>query len=107
MMVWLVTGATGFLGRHLLDALEGGRPPGVEVRVLGRRCPARWPAERFVLGDLTHPRSVRAALRGVEPEVVFHLAGRTPPAAAGELYQANTLATALLLDALGERGGVV
>lgn len=56
----LVTGSAGFLGSRLVAFL---RDRGVTVEALGREdC------------DLACPRSVRERLRGVSPEVVFHLA---------------------------------
>ncbi len=47
MAVWLVTGATGFVGRHVLDALAEGltghSPIETEVVALGRHRPAEGP----------------------------------------------------------------
>ena len=100
MPVWLVTGGSGFLGGHLLSALAERRMPGVEVMALGRRLPANWPGEAFLRADLNDPSSLRRVLAATEPAVVFHTAGRTPPADPETLYLANTLATLHLLDAL-------
>jgi nucleoside-diphosphate-sugar epimerase len=100
MPVWLVTGGSGFLGRHLLTVLDGPRAPGVDLVVLGRRPPRNRRAEAFVAADLNDPAAVGQAIAATAPEVVFHLAGRTPPATAEEYYRANTLATVHLLDAL-------
>ncbi len=100
MPVWLVTGGSGFLGGHLLSALAERRMPGVEVMALGRRLPANLPSEAFLQADLNDPSSLRPALTSTEPAVVFHTAGRTPPADPETLYLANTLATLHLLDAL-------
>lgn len=102
--VSLVTGASGFLGRPLLDALLGPDESRGRVVTVGRRRPPDWPAESFIQADLTNPESVRAAIEEAAPSIVFHLAGKTPPAPAPELYKANSMATALLLDALRERG---
>ena len=38
MAVWLVTGATGFVGRHVLDALERGDGGTRRGRTQGRSC---------------------------------------------------------------------
>jgi GDP-4-dehydro-6-deoxy-D-mannose reductase len=107
MPVWLVTGASGFLGRHLLSLLKRSDLPALDIVTIGRRCPSGHPAEQFIAADLTCSRSIRSALASIQPDVVFHLAGRTPPAPAEELYQANSVATALLLDALRLQGSPV
>jgi GDP-4-dehydro-6-deoxy-D-mannose reductase len=104
MAVWLITGATGFLGRHVLSLLGGGAG---EVVVLGRRCPRGWAGGRFVATDLDDPEGLVRALARIEPDVVIHAAGRTPPADEASLYRSNTLATLHLLDALRSTGRAV
>lgn len=66
----LVTGASGFLGRTLLQAL---RRNGQRVRVLVRRADPRIAAlaEQVVVGDLGDPRIVEHAVRGVT--TVYHV----------------------------------
>jgi GDP-4-dehydro-6-deoxy-D-mannose reductase len=104
MATWLITGATGFLGRHLLGVLENERAtrvPGVDkLLALGRRCPSGWPEDRFVRADLDDADGLRAAIRAVAPDYVIHTAGRTPPAADEALYRGNFWATIRLLNAL-------
>ena len=41
--VYLVTGASGFLGRPLLDALLGSQRSRGRVVAIGRRRPPDWP----------------------------------------------------------------
>jgi dihydroflavonol-4-reductase len=71
----LVTGGTGFIGTHLVRALQ---IEGVTVRALvrpetsGRQLTAT--GVEVVSGDVTNPPSVRAAMTDVD--VVFHLAAR-------------------------------
>ncbi len=125
MPVWLVTGASGFLGRHLMAELDRRRAPDVEVVAsgrghaphsvggVGRRGATHRPDAdgglrradppyqgRFVGADLDDPESIGESIRQVGPSVVLHLAGRTLPASAEELYRGNTMATVHLLDAL-------
>jgi nucleoside-diphosphate-sugar epimerase len=66
-----LTGATGFIGRHLLTDLTA---RGYRVRVLLRR-PTALPegAASAVVGDLTRPINMAAALSGVD--AVVHSAG--------------------------------
>jgi nucleoside-diphosphate-sugar epimerase len=66
-----LTGATGFIGRHLLRELP---KRGYRVRVLLRR-PAALPPEATgaVVGDLARPQNMGAALAGVD--AVIHSAG--------------------------------
>jgi len=104
MAAWLVTGGSGFLGRHLLAALGPTAPDGAEVFALGRRRPPDWPAGRFRFADLEDWDGLAEAVGGVAPAVVIHAAGRTPPAEAAALLGANILATRNLLKA-AERAG--
>ncbi|MEO6810468.1 MAG: NAD-dependent epimerase/dehydratase family protein [Isosphaeraceae bacterium] len=97
---WLVTGGSGFLGRHLLKTLTHAAPVGVRVVAMGRRRPEACPVELFVPADLDEPVELARALRTAGPEVVFHLAGQLPTADPARLYQGNTRATVHLLDAL-------
>src|SRR5262245_35309816 len=104
MAVWLVTGGTGFVGRHVRDALlcgVAGRPRSeTEVIVLGRSRPVDWPEPAFVAADLNAAVDLRRAIRRIAPDFVIHTAGRTPPATDEELYRANFWATTHLLSTL-------
>jgi dihydroflavonol-4-reductase len=72
----LVTGASGFLGSHLVRALA---ERGDELRVLARRSSNLDPLAELeferATGDVTDRRAVRRAMDGVAR--VFHVAGRT------------------------------
>jgi nucleoside-diphosphate-sugar epimerase len=70
-MLLALTGATGFIGQHLLQELP---KRGHRLRVLLRR-PAAVPiaAASAVIGDLARPRNMAAALEGVD--AVIHSAG--------------------------------
>jgi nucleoside-diphosphate-sugar epimerase len=99
----LVTGGTGFLGgsltrRLLLD--------GVQVRVLARSRARAEPladlGADIVIGDITEPASVRAAVDGMQ--VVYHLAGPllVPGVPVGEYRETHVAGTRLLLECVAK-----
>jgi GDP-4-dehydro-6-deoxy-D-mannose reductase len=100
--VALVTGATGFVGRHLLDLL--GR---TAWRVVGlaRRSPA--PAEagghNVLLADLREPARVERAVEEVNPDYVFHLAAAMPPSPDSRILEVNVAATTILLEIMARQ----
>ncbi len=98
MPVWMVTGATGFLGRHVLSAL--GTRVDARVVALGRRRHEPWDSGEFVTADLDDLPALTRAVAAIQPDCVIHAAGRTPPGTAESFYRSNTLATLHLLDAL-------
>jgi nucleoside-diphosphate-sugar epimerase len=104
MAIWLVTGASGFVGRKVLGALthhiEHCDQRDSEVIVLGRRCPPGWPDAQFAVADLIDPIGLRQAIGRVAPDFVIHTAGKTPPAADEEIYRTNFWGTMHLLAAL-------
>jgi dihydroflavonol-4-reductase len=93
----LVTGATGFIGSHLVRALLA---RGDDVRVTARPSSERDPGPDVekVTADITDRAAMRRAVRGVER--VFHVAGsvnlRKP---ADELLHLNAEGTRVVLDA--------
>ena len=104
MTVVALTGATGFIGRHLLETLP---KRGYRIRVLLRR-PVDLPPEASgaVVGDLLAPRNMAQALRDVD--AVIHSAGiaHAPSGAPENDFRAiNTEATVALARA-AERAGV-
>jgi dihydroflavonol-4-reductase len=102
-MTTLVTGATGFIGRHVTRLLAARVS---RVRVLVRpssqlRVIDGLPVEP-VYGDLRDPMSLRNALQGVQH--VFHVAAdyRLWSKKPNEIYESNVGGTRNLLDASRE-----
>lgn len=92
----LITGGSGFIGRHLASEL---RRYGAQVLVTTRPRGARTD-EAAVAVDLREPAAVTQLLKSVRPSVVFHLAGRRPLAATedvGETIGVNVVAAVRLL----------
>lgn len=107
MSCWLVTGATGFLGRPVVAALQGGTAQ-VSRLVSLTRQPVKETVRGldWVQADLAD--DVDALIRllaAVQPDVVIHCAGTTPPQTDPTAFEVgNVRATANLLDTLRELG---
>ncbi len=104
----LVTGAAGYIGAHILRALQGAghRPVGYDNLVKGHRA-AVGDAE-LIEADVTDAEAMTAALADNEIDLVIHLAAF---AEAGEscrrpdkYFHNNTVAGLTLLDAMREAG---
>ena len=94
----LVTGGTGFIGSHLVEALL---QKGVHVRCLLRETSdQKWlkglPIER-VAGDCSDKASLRKAVKGVDQ--VFHLAGVTKATKEKSYFDVNGYGTDNLIHA--------
>jgi len=98
-----LTGATGFIGNHLLHALTR---RGHRIRVL-LRSPAALPPDctNAVIGDLNRPINMTAALAGVD--TVIHSAGLAPAMTGSpdeDFRRLNTAATGNLAQAAQHAG---
>jgi dTDP-L-rhamnose 4-epimerase len=96
----LVTGGAGFVGSHVVSLLQ---ESGIDVRVLDV---AAAPVADQVIGDITDPRVVDAALTGVD--AVCHQAAKVGLGVdfgdATDYVTANDVGTATLLGGLWRRG---
>jgi len=100
----LVTGATGFIGRHLISELVGH----AHVRTLVRTSSnidhlKQYPNIEIVYGDLDTDKGLDNALVNIDS--VIHCAARTNAVTYYEYYQTNTLGTLHLVQAM-ERNAV-
>jgi nucleoside-diphosphate-sugar epimerase len=99
----LVTGATGFVGSHLVEALVA---RGDEVTALLRpRSSRRWLERlpiRFALGSLDDPAALAAAVR--DQDVVFHVAGVITALTKEEYFRTNVEGTCRLVEACRRAG---
>ncbi len=95
----LVTGATGFVGSHLVDALVArGDTVTALVRSPGKASHLNTLGVRQVRGDLHAVDALHEAVAG--QEVVYHVAGLVAARDEAEFLRANRDGTATLLSAL-------
>jgi nucleoside-diphosphate-sugar epimerase len=96
----LVTGATGFVGSHVAEALVA---RGHEVIALARRSEAHGFVRSLgatpVSGSLEDAATLERALAG--SEVVFHVAGLTAARSEAEFFAVNEGGTRRILEAIG------
>ncbi len=94
-----VTGATGFLGYHLVAALERcGRRPRLLVRDPSRLDAALAGGAEVVTGDLDDAAALRRLLD--DCAVVLHLAGVVRAPSAAHFHRANAVGTANVVEAV-------
>ncbi|MBN1568541.1 MAG: NAD-dependent epimerase/dehydratase family protein [Acidobacteria bacterium] len=97
----LVTGATGFVGRNLVDALlQRGYSVTCLVRKTSDTRSLQKDNVRLVSADLKDPQAVRQAVRGVT--AICHLAGLIKAARREEYFRVNQDGTRFLLEAFAE-----
>jgi nucleoside-diphosphate-sugar epimerase len=96
-----VTGGTGFVGAHLVQAL---RARGDQVTCLVRNAAKAqalgWTDVRLVRGDLDDAAALRDGCAGVE--VIYHVAGRISARDLDEFMRANRDGTANVLEAAAQ-----
>lgn len=94
-----VTGATGFIGSHLVDRLIA---EGHEVTVLVRKSSNRqWLPEtkiRLVEGDLHDSKALEACVKG--QDWIFHVGGQVRAVRALDFEKTNVQGTANLMQAI-------
>jgi GDP-4-dehydro-6-deoxy-D-mannose reductase len=105
----LITGATGFVGGHLIEHLraEGGHELFGINRKAGRSSESPLP-DTFFIGELTDPAFLESSLREANPEWVIHLAGYANAGAsaahADDCWRDNLAATRSLYDGVAKLG---
>ena len=99
----LVTGATGFVGSHLAEALRRrGDDVTALIRSPGKAAALKPLGVRLVAGDLSDADSLARAVEG--QDVVFHVAGLVAARNEAEFMRGNRDGTAGLVAAAGAAG---
>lgn len=103
MKTALVTGATGFVGFHLVQRLgEAGIAVRAVVRRTSRTDELRALGVELREGDLAEPASLARAAEGAD--VVFHLAALTRARSREDYFRANVDGTRAVLSAAADVG---
>jgi len=97
----LVTGATGFVGSNLVEALlRRGYSVTCLVRSTSNTRALQKQPVRLVVGDITDPSAIRKAGHGVC--TVYHMAGAIKAAGREQYFRVNQLGTRRLLETMAE-----
>ena len=102
----LITGISGFVGRHLVEYIKENHPD-VEIHGI-----VRWRSSqnnldaKLHMGDLNDISSLRLILREVKPDIIFHLAAQSYVdmsfRAPADTLKTNVVGTCNLLEAVKE-----
>lgn len=95
-----ITGGTGFVGSHLIDAAIAG---GARINALARREQEARPGVDWVIGDLSNRDSLERLVHDVD--AIIHVAGTISAANAAAFEQGNVSGTLAMLAA-ATAGGV-
>lgn len=95
----LITGASGFVGGRLRDALLAA---GADVVAIRRATSPEPEAGRSVVADYADVDALRRVVVEERPEVVYHVAGATKGVTYEDFQRANVMPTRHLLRALEE-----
>jgi dihydroflavonol-4-reductase len=98
----LVTGATGFIGQHLVKALlKRGDSVTCLIRRAGNKQKTQNPCVRTVIGDLANKEALEDSVKGTD--VIYHVAGAIKAANRDEYFQINQVGTRNLLEAAAKK----
>jgi len=102
----VITGGSGFIGTHLIDALE--REPNLRIVNLDMRPPQKPSHHAYwTKCNIMSPRQLRQVFVDLRPRFVAHLAARTDmEGKTVDDYQVNSVGTENIIDVIAKAGSV-
>jgi len=94
----LITGAGGFVGRHLCAFIHK-KQSHVQLISAELNNSSTIPCDRFIALDLTNEKAVDELIQSVEPHIIIHLAGSFGTNDKKVIFLSNVRTTELLLEA--------
>ena len=105
----LITGATGFVGQHLLTALKSRGVPSGQCVAIGKDSGDAVDVKAYYQGDISDRNFVYGVFEAVRPGTVIHLAAIAEPAKAFKdqdlAWRVNVDGTRHIAAAMMERAG--
>lgn len=97
----LITGAGGFIGRHVTAFAE---QQGMSVHTMGTRAllydnAASTRGTHHLIGAVDDHVAIQAAIAAVRPDAIVHVAGSTQTHMPTEMYRVNAVYARMILDA--------
>ena len=101
----LITGGTGYLGRHLLEAAAR-RQPELNLHYTGRAstCPLESSTGNYVSLEITRDQDVLRCVRDLSPKAVIHCAAQNPGIDDARMLEVNALGTRNVARAAHDAG---
>lgn len=95
----LITGAAGFVGRHMCEYLRGHKQ---QLDITGTDIvePENNLLSKFITADMSNPKSVESVVEQIKPDYIIHLTSTFGGSNSEEIYRVNVLSMATLLEAV-------
>jgi GDP-4-dehydro-6-deoxy-D-mannose reductase len=95
----LITGASGFCGRHLIDRLAARGYNDLHGADINDTPPKNAALKSYAAVDISNESQVKELLGTIQPDAIYHLAGRQSGAPL-EIYRINFVGSLHLLEAV-------
>jgi GDP-4-dehydro-6-deoxy-D-mannose reductase len=95
----LVTGASGFCARHLINRLSFLGNKDIHGADIHKNSPKNIPLKSYSRVDISNEAQVDSLIDSIKPDIIFHLAGRQSGSPL-EIYHVNFIGSVNLLESV-------